>query len=418
MLTVYNIIANLLYLAVWPYLAIKRRGGNVEWRQRCAFQPDTYLPADHGRYLWGHAASVGEVQVLRKLFSALQAERPDLEFCISTYTRTGLALAQKLFPEAKAAFFFPLDVYFTWARFFHVFHPRGVVMVETEVWPYFLQGCQKRSIPIVLANGRVSEKSFRRYRLVRRSLTTVLRPYRRFLMQTSDDAARITAMGAEPSRVAVIGNIKHDAVAAGDTKTARDGIRKRLQVDDSAFLFIAASTRPGEEEIIAQALERITAFPGKIRCLLAPRHLERLDEVQAILQQHQLEFEVYSALETGRGRPASVILMDKMGVLAELFHGADLAYVGGTLADVGGHNVMEPVVAGVPVLFGPSLANVRQAADDILARRTGMMVTDAGSLAEAVSRFVAGDLRFRRYDGNGSTVAADSAAIIIQELGL
>jgi 3-deoxy-D-manno-octulosonic-acid transferase len=418
MLTVYKIIVNLIYLAAWPYLAVKRRGRSEEWRQRCALQPDEYLPIDRDRYLWGHAASVGEVQVLRKLFSALQTERPGLEFCISTYTRTGLALARKLFPEAKAVFFFPLDAHFTWRRFFGVFHPRGVVMVETEVWPYFLEFCLQRDIPIALANGRVSKKSFKRYRLVRRSLAAVLRPYRRFLMQTADDAARIVAMGAESSRVIVTGNIKHDVVDAGDTKTARDGIRKRLRVDDSAFLFIAASTRPGEEEIIAQALERIAGFPGKICCLLAPRHLERLDEVKAILDQHRLEFEIYSALEDGRGRPAPVILMDKMGVLASLFHGADLAFVGGTLADVGGHNVMEPVVAGVPVLFGPSLANVRQAADDIMGRRMGMMVTDADSLAGAVNRFISGDLRFRKYDGNGSTAAADSAAIIIRELEL
>jgi 3-deoxy-D-manno-octulosonic-acid transferase len=418
MLTVYKIITNLLYLALWPYLAIKRRGDSKEWRQRCALDPQSYLPSPGDRCLWGHASSVGEVQVLRKLFAALQAERPDLEFCISTYTRTGRALAQKLFPEAGAVFFFPLDVLFTWRRFFRTFHPRGVVMVETEVWPYFLRFCLNLDIPIVLANGRVSEKSFKRYRLVRHSLADVLRPYRRFLMQTTDDAARIIAMGAEASRVTVAGNIKHDAMAAGDPKQARGDIRRRLRVDDATLLFIAASTRPGEEEIILKALNRVAGFPGKVRCLLAPRHLERLDEVKGVLEQHHLDYELYSAVETGNGRKTPVVLMDKMGVLAGLFYGADLAFVGGTLADVGGHNVMEPVVAGVPVLFGPSLTNVREAADDILARNMGLMVADAGSMTEAIDRFASGNLRFRKYDGNGSTVAADSAAIIIRELGL
>lgn len=418
MLTVYKIITNLLYLALWPYLAIKRRGDSKEWHQRCALAPHDYLPTSGGRYLWGHASSVGEVQVLRKLFTALQAERPDLEFCISTYTRTGQALAQKLFPEAGAVFFFPLDTYFTWRRFFDAFRPRGIAMVETEVWPYFLQFCLSHDIPIVLANGRVSGKSFKRYRLVRHSLATVLHPYRIFLMQTPDDAARIIGMGAEASRVAVAGNIKHDAPAAGDRKRSRAAIRRRLQVDDAALFFIAASTRPGEEEILAQALGGVTGFPANVRCLLAPRHLERLDEVKTILEQHGLDYELYSAVEAGTGRKTPLILMDKMGVLAELFPGADLAFVGGTLVDLGGHNVMEPVVAGVPVLFGPSLANVKQAADDILARNMGLMVADAPAIAEAVNRFVSGNLRFRKYDGNGSTVAADSAAIIIRELKL
>lgn len=418
MLSIYKTIVNLLYAAVWPYLAVKRRGGNAEWRQRCALAPGEYLPAETGRYLWGHAASVGEVQVLRKLFTAVQAERPDTEFCISTYTRTGQALARELFPEAAAVFFFPLDARVVWKRFFGVFHPRGVIMVETEVWPYFLQFCARRVIPVVLANGRVSAKSFKRYRLVRRALKTVLRPYRRFLMQTTDDAARIIAMGADGSRVAVTGNVKHDAVNGDGAARTRGHIRRLLRVDDAARLFIAASTRPGEEDIILQALAGVTGFPGRFRCLLAPRHLERLDEVKTILERRGLTYELYGALEAGRGASAPVILMDKMGVLAGLFAGADIAFVGGTLADLGGHNVMEPVVAGVPVLFGPSLANVRQAADEILAGHMGMMVTDATTLAEALNRFVAGKLKFQRYDGNGSTVAADSAGVIIREFGL
>jgi len=246
----------------------------------------------------------------------------------------------------------------------------------------------------------------------------VLRAYKRFLMQTPDDAARIIGMGAEADRVAVAGNIKHDAVAAGEPKPSRGDIRRRLQVDDATLLFIAASTRPGEEEIILQALSQVAGFPDKVCCLLAPRHLERLDEVKALLEQHHLDYEPYSTVETGMGRKAPVILMDKMGVLAGLFYGADLAFVGGTLADVGGHNVMEPVVAGAPVLFGPSLANVRQAADDILAKNMGMMVADAASIAGAINRFASGKLRFHKYSGNGSTVASDSAAVIIREMGL
>lgn len=418
MLTVYKIVVNLLYLAVWPYTAFKRMREPREWNQRCARHTQEYLATAGKHCLWGHAASVGEVQVLRKLFTALQVERPDVEFCISTYTRTGQALAQKLFPEAKAVFFFPLDAYFTWRRLFGVFHPRGVVMVETEVWPYFLQFCLNHDVPIVLANGRVSEKSYKKYRLVRRSLAQVLRAYKRFLMQTPDDAERIIGMGAEADRVVVAGNIKHDAVAAGEPKPSRGDIRRRLQVDNATMFFVAASTRPGEEEIIMQALDQVAGFPDKVCCLIAPRHLERLDEVKAVLEQHHLGYELYSAIETGNGRKTPIILMDKMGVLAGLFYGADLAFVGGTLADVGGHNVMEPVVAGVPVLFGPSLANVRQAADDILTQNMGMMVTDAATLAEAISGFASGKLRFRKYSGNGSTVAADSAAVIIREMGL
>lgn len=417
MLIVYKILVNALYVAVWPYLVMKHRRDPQEWNQRRVLNPRDYLPGGSGDCLWGHASSVGEVQVLRRLFAALQVKRPGLRFCISTYSRTGQAMARELFPEAVAVFYFPLDSYFCWRRFFRVFHPSGIVTVETELWPYLMDYCRRTHIPLVLANGRLTEKSFGRYRLFRGTLGRLLKSYRTFIMQTPDDAARIIGIGADPDRVVTAGNIKHDA-ASGDHDMKRREVRRQLGLPAETMLFIAASTRPGEEEILCRALRDVAAFPDKICCLMAPRHLDRLDEVKEILRRSELPFIPYSELEDGKGDSGPIILMDKMGLLAELLYGADLAFVGGTLADLGGHNVMEPVVAGVPVLFGPSLANVRQAADDILNRKCGMIVTDAESLSSALSQFASGDLSFAPYNGNGATVAADSAAMIIQELKL
>lgn len=419
MLTVYKILANAAYLIGWPYLTYQRLKKREVWQERAAFCPEKYLPEnDSSEVIWGHASSVGEVRVLSRLFAALRQARPNLRFCISAYTITGHDLACELFPDATGVFYFPLDSYFPLKRFFAHFHPRAIIMVETEIWPYFLDFCRRGRIPLVLANGRLSEKSGYRYRLFRRWLAPLLANYRKLAMQTSGDAERMIAIGAPADRVIVTGNIKHDPDPVADPSLKRTEVRQSLGVPKEKLLLIAGSTRPGEEEVICQSLERSSMHSGELTLLLAPRHLERLEEVKEILSRHEFPYVLHSELETDRTKAAPVILMDRMGLLADLFYGADLAFVGGTLADLGGHNLMEPVAAGVPVLFGPSLENVRDAANQILQHKQGMMVRDALELSAAIDQFAAGRLTFRRSHSNNSATAEKTSEMIIEEFGL
>ena len=418
MLRLYKILTTFVYGAAWPYLAIKRLRSREEWEQRRALHVERYLPADGSGCLWGHASSVGEVRVLARLMMALKTLRPQQRFCVSTYTSTGRRLARELLPEAEAVFLFPLDGAIPLRRLFRHFHPVGVVMVETEIWPYFLDYCRRRALPVILANGRVSERSFRRYYYFRHWLAPLLTVYRRLAMQTAADADRVIKLGAAADRVIVTGNIKHDAEGIEDRHLRRREIRRQMQIPEGTILFVAASTRPGEEDIVAQALTATGMDGEHLVCLMAPRHLERLDEVKGVLEAQGYQFDLFSDIESGSERRSRVILMDKMGLLAGLFYGADLAFVGGTLADVGGHNVMEPVVAGVPVLFGPSLHNVREAADAIVNQDQGMVVNNGAELADAIRRFHSGALRFRTMATNGTQVADKTAALIVQDLGL
>jgi len=426
MLTLYKILVNLAYVVLQPYFAYKRKQAPDEWRQRMARDPEHYLRLGHesgrnesaGSVCLFHASSVGEVRVLRKLTDAVRKIRPDIKYCVSTYTVAGHKLAGELFPDAEAVIYFPLDCYFPMKRFLQSLNPAGSVFVETEIWPYFLDCCRRRGTPVILANGRISLRSAKWYTVFRSGLRPVLGSYRKLMMQTDADRERIVAMGAAPRRVTVLGNMKHDAADAIDAGAKRREVRKRLSIPEGKMLLAAASTRPGEEEILCRALRASSCFPERVVVLIAPRHLERLDEVTHILNDHDCPFTPFSRREAGAGGSTPVILMDQMGLLAELLYGADVAFVGGTLVDLGGHNIMEPALAGVPVLFGPSIFNVQEAAERIIREKLGMMVADGDQLSSAIKGFVDGSLSFEKLRKNESSVAEQTARVVIEEFGL
>ncbi len=426
MLTLYKFLTNTAYVLLQPYLAVKKSKTPDEWRQRLGRDVEAYPEKQStnapyvetaGPCLF-HASSVGEVRVLERLIDALKKAKPDMPYCVSTYTRTGNRLARELFDDAEAVFYFPLDCHAPLRRFFHEYRPRGVVIVETEIWPYFLNFCRRYDVPVVHANGRLSPGSVRWYRLFRGSLRRLFQVYRAFLVQTHGDKERMIAIGADPKKVRVLGNIKHDLDESIDIEAKRADVRRRLGLDENGFFFIAASTRPGEEEIICRALRSLPGFPGRVTAMIAPRHLDRLEEVQNILRENDCPFTPYSRLQSGAPSPAPVILMDKIGLLAELFYGADLAFVGGTLADLGGHNVMEPVLAGVPTLFGPSIGNVRDAAERIIDENLGGMIHDGDELASAINDCVAGKKTYGRIKPGEYSVAEETARVIIREFKL
>jgi 3-deoxy-D-manno-octulosonic-acid transferase len=367
---------------------------------------------------------MGEVRVLARLMKAILKEKPNLKFCVSTYTESGQELARDTFKDARSIFYFPLDISFPLKRFFQSFRPDGIVMVETEIWPIFLSYCGRYQVPIILTNGRISEKSHRRYRKFKSSLAKLFDIYKRFAMQSNDDAARIIDIGANAENVIVTGNIKHDLSENDDTTARRQKVRRDLGVKDDEVFLIAASTRPGEEEAICQALKNLRLFPEKIKVMIAPRHLERLEEVVTILSQHHIKYKKYSDLSIVDSA-AQAILMDKMGYLADIFYGADISFVGGTLADLGGHNLMEPVAAGVPVLFGPSIYNVKDAAAKILAANLGRMINDVAELSDTINGFVDGAVQFdsgiiKLGNGqkNAKSAASHTARMIFEEFKL
>jgi len=341
--------------------------------------------------VWLHAVSVGEVVAATPLVRELTARRPELPLLVSTVTDTGRGVAEARLP-AKQFVFFPLD--FGWAvgRALDRVRPRAVLLTETEIWPNFLRACSARGIPVVLVNGRISPRSFPRYRQVRGLFGRVLQEIRLFCMQTPEDASRVLDLGAPRERVHVVGNLKFDLAGlsptTGGTAGGTDGpaVRQMLGLPSSRPVLVAGSTHRGEEGLIADAFKAVRRSVPDLTLILVPRHPERLGEVEALLEREGLPWVRRSRVPTQGG--AAVILVDTMGELGRLYAAGTVVFVGGSLVPIGGHNILEPAIHARPVLFGPHMGNFAEMARLFLEQRAGVEVRDAGALAEETLRLL------------------------------
>jgi 3-deoxy-D-manno-octulosonic-acid transferase len=332
--------------------------------------------------LWVHAASAGEVAAVSEILRRLR-ERPDAPaVLLSTTTRAGRDAAQRLGCVA-AAVLAPIDCWPAVRRFLRRAQPYALVLVETELWPNMIELAARAGLKIGLVNGRISERSYPRYRLIAPLLRPFLRRIDRVAARTEADGRRFSALGVPPDRVLVAGNMKYDRLASGDERGRAELARLGWQGSE---ILVAASTHPVEEEILLEAFAGLRCrFPG-LKLVLAPRHVERAGEVAATLQKTGLPF-----CRLGGEAPAEacVLLVDAMGWLPSFFVRARAAFVGGTLVPVGGHNVLEPAVAGIPVVFGPHVEHTREAARALLACGGGFQVADAAGLAGTMERLLA-----------------------------
>jgi 3-deoxy-D-manno-octulosonic-acid transferase len=282
-------------------------------------------------------------------------------------------------PEVSAAFTFPLDLQGAMRRAVARVRPRCFIALETEIWPNLLHTLAGAGIPAILANGRISDRSFGRYGRVRPLFRRVLAEVTLFLMQSDEDARRIVSLGAPPERVAVTGNLKMEPPPATGVGS-RDWARL-LGLGPADRVLIAGSTHPGEEGPVLDAFAALSARLPLLRLVIAPRHPERAGEVEALAQARGLEAVRRSQLNQ---RPAGrVVLLDTVGELAELYRVGDVIFVGGSLVPIGGHNVIEPAREGKAIVFGPHMTNFRDAAALLLAAGGAIQLAGSAALAPA-----------------------------------
>src|SRR5512137_864889 len=305
--------------------------------------------------LWLHAVSVGEVMAAAPLARLLAARYPEVPLLASTTTETGRAVAEQRIPAARFVFF-PLDFGWSVRRALRRLRPRVVLLTETELWPNFLAACDAEGIPAVVINGRISPRSFPRYRLIRPWFRRVLRHVRLFCMQSAADAERILALGAPVDRVTVTGNLKYDLPALEHT-VDRGAIRAGLALPAGCHLVVAGSIHRGEDEPVIEAFKAAASSRSDLCLLLAPRHPERLDEVERAAARAGLACVRRSRLPGTVPTPGGAILLDTMGELARLYAVASVVFIGGSLIPHGGQNILEPAAYGCPVLHGPHMGN-------------------------------------------------------------
>ncbi|MFB3885525.1 MAG: 3-deoxy-D-manno-octulosonic acid transferase [Thermodesulfobacteriota bacterium] len=356
----YNILLTSFLIFASPYFLIRALiSGRFrrEMIERMGFFPTL----SDGKPVWVHAASVGEVFCTIPLLKALKKEFPQRPIALTTMTRTGNERA-KMIPEADRVFFLPIDYPLAIRRILRNMNPGLVLLAETELWPNLLMSCGKNGIPVILFNGRVSEKSFRRYLFFRSFFRDCLKGISLFLMQTEEDRKRIVEIGAALDRTRVVGNLKFDQPAPPLAQEALAEMAKSLNLQGKETLLIAGSTHSGEEEILLGLFKDLKKFDPHLVLVLAPRHLDRLEEVERVLKKESILWSRKTSLSSDQGRPAreqnevpEVILLDTMGELMNLYSLGTLVFIGGTLVPVGGHNPLEPLFFKKPVLFGPHM---------------------------------------------------------------
>ena len=350
-------------------------------------------PSENGRavrpIIWVHAVSLGEVVAVVPLVKALHERHPEFRYLVSTVTETGREAVEQRLGKVAEHCYAPLDFPWSVARMVDHVKPVLYLFVETELWPNMLWTLHQYKVPSVLVNGRLSSRSFARQNIVgiRSFYRSILSTLTLCLMQSGRDCERIVTLGAESRRVHVTGNIKFDQPMP---PVQPDGsLRRSLGLNEHERLILAGSTHPGEEELLIEAYGRIAqAFPSTV-LMLAPRHIERADHLEGTLREKGLTVQRKSSFREPITGPR-VIILDTRGELALAYREAVVAFVGGTLVPVGGHNLLEPAVWGTPVLFGPYTDHCAEIATLLLEAGGSRRVTGVddlvGCLQEWLSR--------------------------------
>ena len=339
------------------------------------------------RPIWVHAVSAGEAAAAKPIVDLLRAERPGWPVFFTTVTQTGQTVArERLFPDLPVAYF-PLDLPWAVGRSLSSVRPRAFVSLEKEIWPNFFWELAVRGIPSAIVNGRLTESSYRRNRRVLFLFRRVLPSISLFAMQAEGDAERMIALGAPAERVHVTGNTKVDQVPSRVDASVVDALRADLAVPAGTPVFVAGSTHKGEERAAALCHKELARSVEGAVTIVVPRHLERLPAIEAELSELGLAWQRRTRV-AGR-REAGIVLLDTMGELQSVYAIADVAFVGGTLAPIGGHNPLEPAALGVPVLVGPHTDKCAEAVDMLMQAGGLVAVADEGALCRALLAWMA-----------------------------
>ena len=422
----YGALLRLAWAVVLPYqfvIAILSGRPGPHLRERLVRGPHPARPATGG--IWVHAVSVGEVRLALTVIGALRRRWPGGHVHLTTGTETGRALAAGAVgrraagaPDSLSAL--PFDLPRPMGRLLDRLRPRAVLVIETEIWPNMIRAAATRGIPVVIVNGRLSGRTFPRYRAARRLFASALTRVGLVVAQSDADAERFRILGAPADRTLVTGNLKFDLPVPHADGGA---VRRRLGFPAGATIFVAGSTARAEADPVLAAYSALAASDRGARLVLAPRHPEDVAPAAAALERHGIPHRRWSELDRPSSVDGAAVLVDVLGVLPEIYASASLAFVGGSLVPRGGQNLLEPAALGCPVLFGPRVDNVRAAAEALVAAGGGFRAADAAELTalvvrlgtDPVARSAAGDRARAVVDRERGTLerTLDAAAALL-----
>ncbi|MGE3274373.1 MAG: 3-deoxy-D-manno-octulosonic acid transferase [Vicinamibacterales bacterium] len=423
----YSVLGLLVAVAVSPwviYQAVRYRKYVGSFSQRMGYLPVSFN-VDGDASIWVHAVSVGEVLTARPLLQDLRARHPRLRIFLSTTTMSGQQLARRSIQDVDAVFYFPFDLGFVVRRTLDLVRPRLFLMMETEIWPNLLAECRRRGVKTAIVNGRLSQRSYPRYRLVRPFMRRVLADIDRFLVQSEESARRFVDLGADPAHVTVTGSLKFDSLdrelpPAG--ARARDRVLRYFRLPAGRPVVVAGSTMKGEEAAVLHAFRRVRASAPATLLILAPRHPERFDDVEALCRAEGFRTVRRTELPIDAEPRADIVVLDSIGELAAIYQLGTVVFVGGSLVPTGGHNVLEPAVYGKPIIFGPHMQNFAEIAEAFVRNGAGVQLQGEAALDEALLSLMTDPVRRARLGAAARALveanrgAKDKTLAVLDEL--
>ena len=387
----YNIVVTVGSFLVGPFILLfflVRGSLDGHFGERLGLLSSKQVPPKGERLrIWVHAVSVGEVKLARGIVRVLQERKGDFSLVVSTTTTTGRQTALREMPEDSIIIYNPLDLWSCVRRSIQKVSPDLFINLETEIWPNLLWACKKLNIPAFLINGRISLRSIDYYRRLRFLMKDVLSAYRLLSMISHSDAERILSMGAARNKVVVAGNAKYDLLIDEARPELSDRIRRVYKIERKRPVFIAGSTRGGEEEIILEVFVKLLEKYPETILIIAPRHIERCKSIESLIRSCNLKYCLRSSLDevTKENSGISVILVDKIGELFGLYSLGSVIFCGASLVPLGGQNIIEAAVWGKPVMYGPSMEDFSEATDLLEGVGAGLRVRDGYELLKTAT---------------------------------
>ena len=405
MYAVYSLLILIFGVITSPYLAyqaIRYKKYIDSLGQRMGHLPVSFN-LDGEESIWIHAVSVGEALTVRALIADLKLRYPTLRIFLSTTTMAGQQVARRNVQDVDAVFYFPIDLSFIVRRTLRLVRPRLFVMMETEIWPNLLHECKRMDVATVMVNGRISSRSYPRYKLVRPFFRKVLADVDKFCMQSEESARHLIDIGADPARVVVTGSLKFDSMEIPGATTlegrGQNRVLRYFRMTSGRPVIVAGSTMREEDTMVLQAFRRIRSSVGSAvnpLLVIAPRHPERFGEVVQLAKNQAFVTVRRSDLPIDAEPRAEVVVLDTIGELDQVYQIATAVFVGGSLVDSGGHNILEPAVFGKPIVFGPHMHNFKEIADAFVAQDAGVQVHTARGLEDALLALITDPVRRAR----------------------
>lgn len=419
---IYNCAATLAFvvgLLFVPLLALAGERFRKGLAQRAGFYPRAIKDALRGSQpVWIHAASVGEVRSAARLIEELRTRFPEKKIIVSTFTYAGNRLARQVLP-AHAVILLPLDLSWIVRRTLRIFQPSIIIFLETEIWPNLLRIAGRQGIPLLLLSGRLSSRSLKNYLRFRFFFQRVVRYFAALGMQTSEDAERMSLLGVEQEKITVTGSLKQaPSTNEGTGQGLSWGSGAAAEGLPDGPLWVVGSSHRGEEEIVLAAYAALKRRFPDLRMVLAPRHPERFAEVEKLLVAEGIDFEKKSQANGSRSFRKDVLLLDTIGDLFQFYALGDIAFVGGSLVDAGGHNILEPARCRIPVLFGPHMANFHALASGMKARGGGVEVRGRDDLIREVADLLANGERRKRMGDQAYQISIEDEGVVERSFGL